>query len=120
MLKNQNTKIFDLEERTLHFARDIRVYIVKIPRTIVVLDDIKQLLRSSGSVGANYIEANECFSKKDFRMRVMICRKEIKESIYWLKLIEVNEEMLLNERKRLLLEATELMRIFGSIIEKTK
>lgn len=120
MSQNQNTKIFDLEKRTFQFAYNVRYYIKKVPKSLLVIDDLKQLLRSSASVGANYIEANECLSRKDFRMRVMICRKEIKESIYWLKLIEVEDEMLLNGRKELITEATELMKIFGAIIEKTK
>ena len=76
-------------------------------------------MKSSGSVGANYIEANESLSRKDFVMRIKICRKESKESRYWLKLIQVksNDE---KERESLILEATELMKIFGSIIERSK
>jgi len=71
-------------------------------------------------VGANYIEANEALSKKDFAMRVKICRKEAKESGYWLKLTEVNREDAEKQRKLLIQEATELTKIFGSILEKTK
>ncbi|RZJ56361.1 MAG: four helix bundle protein [Flavobacterium sp.] len=61
----------------------------KLPRTIQTIEDGKQLVRSSGSVGANYIEANESLSKKDFCYRVKICRKEAKESIYWLTLLKL-------------------------------
>ena len=71
-------------------------------------------------MGANYIEANEALSKKDFAMRVKICRKEAKESGYWLKLTEVNREDDEKQRKLLIQEATELTKIFGSILEKTK
>jgi len=71
-------------------------------------------------VGANYIEANEALSKKDFAMRIKICRKEAKESRYWLRLIEVNGPDAEKQRKLLIQEATELMKIFGSILEKTK
>jgi four helix bundle protein len=71
-------------------------------------------------VGSNYIEANEALSKKDFAMRVKICRKEAKESGYWLKLTEVNREDDEKQRKLLIQEATELTKIFGSILEKTK
>lgn len=87
--------------------------------TISNIEDSKQLIRSSGSVGANYIEANESLSKKDFVMRVKICRKEAKESIYWLRLVGVDAK---NEKQRAALEneATQLMKIFGSIIEKCK
>jgi four helix bundle protein len=88
-----------------------------LPRTISNIEDSKQLIRSSGSVGANYIEANESLSKKDFIMRVKICRKEAKETIYWLRLVNTNIE---NERNILIKEGTELMKIFGSILEKCK
>ena len=71
-------------------------------------------------MGSNYIEANEALSKKDFAMRVKICRKEAKESGYWLKLTEVNRENDEKQRKLLIQEATELTKIFGSILEKTK
>jgi four helix bundle protein len=71
-------------------------------------------------VGANYIEANESLSKKDFSMRVKICRKEAKESRYWLRLIEARGEDAENRRQSLINEATELMKIFGSIVEKAK
>ena len=75
-------------------------------------------MRSAGSVGANYIEANESLSKKDFIMRIKISRKEAKETCYWLKLINCNEE-LRKEQMSLIQESTELMKIFGAILEKT-
>jgi four helix bundle protein len=81
---------------------------------------LKQLVRSAGSVGANFIEANEALSPKDFALRVKICRKEAKESVYWLSLLQLKTEGLEKERIQLSNEATELMRIFGAIIEKTK
>jgi four helix bundle protein len=96
------------------------VWIKKIPRTITTIEDGKQVTRSSGSVGANYIEANESLSKKDFLMRIKICRKEAKESTYWLKLLDQNDIALEKERIRLLQEAKELMMIFGSIIRKSE
>lgn len=81
--------------------------------------DGRQLVRSSGSVPANYIEANESLSKKDFGMRVKICRKEAKESELWLKLIETGSDMELEKRRlHLLQEATQLRKIFGSIVSK--
>ena len=80
---------FDLEERTLQFARDCRSFTKKLPKTVSNVEDSKQLIRASGSVGANYIEANESFSRKDYYMRTKICRKEAKEARYWLKLIEI-------------------------------
>src|SRR3990167_7221667 len=81
------SKIYDLEERTYQFAKQVSLYCKKLPMNISNLEFVKQLLRSSGSVGANYIEANESLSKKDFQMRIKICRKESKESAYWLRLI---------------------------------
>ena len=62
-------RTFALDERTFEFARDVRLFVKGLPRTICNLEDGKQLVRSSGSVGANYIEANESLSKKDFRLR---------------------------------------------------
>lgn len=78
---------YDLKDGTYEFAKKIRFFTRSLPKTIQSLDDIKQIIRSSGSVGANYIEANEALSKKDFLMRIKICRKEAKESAYWLRLI---------------------------------
>ncbi len=90
MAEIRNSKQYDLEERTLMFAKDVILFVKRLSMTITNIELIKQIVRSSGSVGANYIEANEALSKKDFIMRIKICRKEAKESRYWLKLIEVN------------------------------
>jgi len=120
MTEIKNSKQYDLEERTLKFAKEVIKFVKSLPRTIANVEIIKQLIRASGSVGANYIEANEALSKKDFVMRVKICRKEAKESRYWLKLIEVNGEDAEKQRLLLIQEATEIMKIFGAILEKTK
>ncbi len=78
------------------------------------------MVRSSGSVGANYIEANEALSKKDFRMRIRISRKESKETGYWLRLLDTHDDPTLNsERDKLVQESIELMRIFGAILQKS-
>ena len=96
MAKIQNNKVkYDLEERTLKFAKDVRLFIKTVPKTIANVEDIRQLVKSSGSVGANYIEANESLSKKDFLMRVKISRKECKESVYWLRMINLPSEIIL-------------------------
>jgi len=111
---------YDLEERTLIFAKDCRIFVKLLPKTIGNIEDGKQLINSSGSVGANYIEANEALSKNDFTHRIKICRKEAKESSYWLRLVDTNnKEELEKERKLLIKEAIELMKIFGSILRKT-
>jgi hypothetical protein len=68
--------IYDLEERTYQFAKAVRIFVKTLPKTIANIEDGKQVIKASGSVGANYIEANEALSKKDFKMRIKICRKE--------------------------------------------
>jgi len=119
MTKIQNSKQYDLEERTLRFAQRVNAYVNKLPKTISNIENGKQLIRSGGSVGANYIEANESLSKKDFVMRIKICRKESKESRYWLILAEpLSEEIA--EKEKLIQEATEFIKIFNSILEKSK
>jgi len=90
-------KPYDLEERTFRFAKEVRLFIKTLDKTIVNIEDGKQVIRSSGSVGANYIKANESLSKKDFVFRVKISRKEAKESVFWLRLI--NETNKLNNQK---------------------
>jgi len=113
-------KQYDLEDRTFEFSKRCRDLVKRIPRTISNIEYGKQLIRSSGSVGGNYIEANESLSKKDFIMRAKICKKEAKESRYWLRLIEVgNNQELINEQQYLIGEAIELMKIFGAMIEKS-
>jgi four helix bundle protein len=92
-----------------------------LPRTVSNLEYGKQLIDASGSVGANDIEANEALGKKDFMMRIKICRKEAKESAYWLRLIvETNDDKLKEDGLKLLGEATELRKIFSSILAKSK
>ncbi len=121
MNENSNSKQYDLEERTLQFAKDVRTFVRKLPKIIGNREDGIQLINSSGSTGANYIEANDSLSKKDFIMRIKICRKEAKESRFWLNLIELNGSIdLQKERKRLLQEATELMNIFAAIFRKSQ
>jgi len=112
-------RVYDLEERTFKFARDVRIFIKKLPKTTANFEDVKQVVRSSGSVGANYIEANEKLSDKDFDFRIKISRKEAKETIYWLRLIRdtndnIDEEMIDN----LISEVTELRKILSAILIK--
>jgi len=120
MDKIQSPK-YDLEERTQEFASKCRKFIRLLPKTISNIEDGKQLARSSGSVAANYIEANESLSKKDYYFRVKVCRKEAKESKLWLSICDTGNNKELEElRKSLIKEASELTRIFGSIVEKGK
>ncbi|HEX42044.1 MAG TPA: four helix bundle protein [Phycisphaerales bacterium] len=114
-----NNKTYDLEERTEMFARAVRVFVKRLPARPADQEDGRQLIRSSGSVGANYLEANEALSKKDFVFRIRICVKEAKESRYWLRLIDVSDEME-TMRQRLEAEAQELLNIFGAILRKSE
>lgn len=120
MTERTNSKTFDLEDRTAKFTTNVIVFINVCPKTMVNIELTKQLIRSAGSVGANYIEANEALSRKDFGMRAKICRKEAKESRYWLKLIEVSGDEIEKRRQDLVNESTEHLKIFSSIVEKSK
>jgi len=121
MTEGENSKQYDLENRTEAFAKRCRQLIRRLPRTITNIEDAKQLARASGSIAANYIEANESLSKKDFRVRVKISRKESKESRLFLRLLCIDEKDGLDEeRAALVQEATELMNIFGAILRKTE
>lgn len=112
--------IYDLEERTFQFAKGVALYIKGLVKDIPNVEYSKQVIRSSGSVGANYIEANEALSKKDFVMRIKICRKEAKESQYWLRLIvETNDEKQLAPGQALMQEAEELKKILSAILLKS-
>ena len=118
--RNQNRKRYDLEERTLEFAKGVIEFVKTLPRTAANTEIAKQVIRSSGSIGANYIEANGSLSKKDFAMRIKICRKESKETSYWLKLAELKNSDGENKRGVPIGEAMQLTKIFSSIAEKSK
>jgi four helix bundle protein len=120
MIKNQSSKQYDLEDRTFAFAKQVVSLVNSVQKTISNIEISKQLIRSAGSVGANYIEANEALGKKDFVFRIKICRKEAKESRYWLRLIEITDQSHTKRRDLLVQEAHELTKIFGSIVEKSK
>jgi four helix bundle protein len=111
--------IQDLHVRTRRFASEVRALIKVFPQTISTLEDAKQIVRSSGSVGANYIEAGEAVSRQDELFRLRICKKEAKESIYWLDLLKPflpeEEQSKWNFLKK---EATELVLIFSTIVAK--
>jgi four helix bundle protein len=112
-------KPVDLEERTALFAEKIRSFARLLPRTVGNIEDVKQLIRASGSVPANCIEANEALGNKDRVMRFRISRKEAKECQLWLRLLNVGGILELEaERKALRQEAHELKLIFTSIIKK--
>ncbi len=108
----------DLEQRTFLFAQSVRAYVKTLPRTVSNSEDIRQLVRASGSVAANWIEADEALSKKDFLVRAKICRKEAKESRLFLRLLEVGTSNV-SSRDALAVEAYELTLIFSTIITKS-
>lgn len=78
LLVEEGKPIYDLEERTFQSAKRVRISIKQLSKSVAIIEDSKQLIRASGSAGANYIEANEALSKKDFVFRLRICRKEAK------------------------------------------
>ena len=118
MTQETNSKQYDLEERCLRFASRVNDYVRRLPRDIPNIENGSQLVRSGGSVGANYIEANESLSKKDFIMRVKISKKEAKESRFWL-ILTCPETKALIEKNSLIQESTKLMKILGVILEKS-
>ena len=99
----------------------MRTFVKQLPRTVSNIEDVRQLVRASGSVAANWIEADEALSKKDFLMRVKICRKESKESRLFLRLVDAGlAKSNVVARETLATEARELTLIFSSIISKSR
>ncbi|MFA5833485.1 MAG: four helix bundle protein [Bacteroidota bacterium] len=120
MAENSKEKHYDLEERTERFAGDVSILCNKLARTISNLEHCKQVVRSSGSIGSNYIEANEAVSKKDFIYRAKICRKEAKETAMWLRVMMRTNTGTENEQlTKFLEEAIELKKILSAIINKS-
>jgi len=115
------TNKYDLEERTAKFAENVVCLCKKTNKNVVTMPIINQLVRSASSIGANYCEANGASSKKDFMNKIFICKKESKETMYWLKLIAgaLDDEMLKGEYGSLWKEAHELTLIFSTIAAKT-
>jgi four helix bundle protein len=114
--------MYNLEERTLELAVTVRNFVKLLPKTISNFEDAKQLIRSSGSVGANYIEANEALSRKDFLMRIRISRKEAKETSYWIQVIlktNLLDEGLIYRGETLIKETKEIRNILSSILNKS-
>ena len=117
-MENQN-KIYDLEERTALFAEKVRNFCLKLPKNAANVEYVPQLIRAGSSPGANYIEANESIGEKDFKMKIKTCRRESKESAYWLRLV-ITDGSIEQENKRAYLrqEAKEFILIFTAILKK--
>ena len=121
MIKSQEPitkQKFDLEERTLEFAKNILRLCAQLPQNAISRELISQLIRAGGSVGANYREANDSLSKKDFYYRIRITRREAKEAYYWLELLHEATPEFQKTINQLLTEALELKKIFSSIADK--
>ena len=119
MIKNPNIK-YDLEERTSKFSEDIIVLCKKAPKNIITIPLLDQLIRAGTSIGANYCEANGASSRKDFKNKVFICKKESKETQYWLRLLAKTAEEFKGDYRKLWQEAHELTLIFSKIAFNTK
>jgi len=119
---NKNKKDFDLEKRTTEFAKRLISFCKKLPKNAINYRLVGQAVGSGGSVGANYREANDALGKKDLIMRMRIARKEAKEVLHWLELIEEAnlEPEFTDEVKELMQEARELKNILSSIIDKIR
>lgn len=116
----ENRNYQNLEDRTLVFSKNVIRTCKKIQINTISIELIKQLIRSAGSVGANYREANECLGKNDFAHRLRISRKEAKETSYWLELIIEANPAIKEEAMSLLNETREIRNILSSIILKAK
>ena len=110
---------FDLEERTAKFGESIIRLVKTIPRNSVTQPLISQLVRAGTSIGANYCEANGAESKKDFKHKIGICKKEAKETKHWLRMIVAAVPNIKDETAAYWKEAQELTLIFSSIVMKT-
>jgi len=113
-------KPYDLEERTALFGEDVIEYLKTIPVTPITKSLIDQLVRSSTSVGANYCEADDSGTKKEFRHRISICKRESRESKHWLRMIAKAVPEKKDAARQLWQEAKELNLIFSAIFRSKK
>ncbi len=118
MSKIQNK--YDLEERTAKFGEAVIDLCKVLPRDAVAKPVISQLVRSATSIGANYMEANAASSKKDFRNKIFICKKEAQETKHWLRMLARAVSKKEDEIRKLWKESQELTLIFGKIVSKLK
>lgn len=119
-MKGSMPKVYDLEERTALFGESIINFAKKVPRNVVTIPIISQLVRAGTSVGSNYCEADTAESKKDFEHKLGICKKEAKESRHWLRMIAAAVPELNEETKVLRNESYELQLIFITIVKNSK
>lgn len=117
--KSSTPKNYDLEERTARFGENIIKLCKKAPKNVVTIPIIGQLVRCGTGIGANYCEANGASSRRDFRNKIFICKKEAKETKYWLRMLAGAAEEVKKECRELWKEAQELTLIFSKIATKT-
>ncbi|OGZ00867.1 MAG: four helix bundle protein [Candidatus Liptonbacteria bacterium RIFCSPLOWO2_01_FULL_53_13] len=115
---NHTQRVYDLEERTRKFGENVIIFAKKVPRNIITAPILSQLIKSGTSVGANYCEADDAESKKDFKHKIGICKKEARETKHWLRMIVTAEPTFKDEAGILWQEATELNLIFNAISHK--
>ena len=113
-------KTYDLEERTAKFGEDVIRFCRQIPQNTITIPIISQLIKAGTSIGANYCEADDAESKKDFNHKIGICKKEARETKHWLRMIVVTNPELKGEARKLWLEAKELNLIFNAIVRSSK
>lgn len=113
-------KKYDLEERTTKLGEEIIIFTSKIPKTVITLPLISQLVKSGTSVGANFCEADDAESSKDSQHKIGICKKEARETKYWLQMIIVAVPELKEDFLVIWNEAKELNLIFNAIIRSIK
>ena len=109
---------YDLEERTAKFGEDIINFCKSIKQDVITKPIINQIIRSGTSPGANYMEANAASSKKDFKNKIHICKKEIQETKHWLRMIVIAVPNKKEDARKLWKEAQELTLIFGKLVSK--
>jgi len=109
-------KKYDLEERTAKLGENVILFCKSLPQNLINSPIVTQLIRSSTSVGANYMEANGASSKKDFRNKIFICKKEIQETKHWLRMVVAGNPECKVRCDKLLQESQELTLIFGKIV----
>jgi four helix bundle protein len=119
-MKQSQERIYDLEERTAQFGESIIGFCKIIPQNAITYPIINQLVRSGTSVGANYYEANGAVSKKDFTNKIFLCKKEIKETAYWSRILIKAEPALKEASRDIAQEAKELTYIFAKISVKLR
>ena len=116
----QGGRDYNLEERTAKFGENIIKFCKDIKQDVITIPIISQIIRSGTSIGANYCEANGASSKKDFRNKIYICKKEVQETKHWLRMVVVTVPEKKEEARGLWQEAQELTLIFGKIVSTLK